>query len=147
MSASRTETFLAGDRPTDIAIYLPEDTLSGTEDLLGETFAEEAADGVMIVVDGEDGQAMFEQVTGTDPMTFAGSAMDTVGDIGGDLTDGECPKAVEGPQEHAVKFVFAFAEEQNENVGGIYAEGDVIHAYAQCSCGETYTDKWVVGEK
>lgn len=147
MSTSRTESFLAGERPEDIAIYLPRETLSGMERLLEESFAEETEDGVMIVVDGEDGQAMFEQVTGTDAMTFAGSAMDTVGQIGGNLTTAECPNAVEGTQEHALQFVFAFAEDQNEEAGGIYAEGDVIHAYAQCSCGETYTDKWVVGEK
>ena len=32
-----------------------------------------------------------------------------------------------------------------EAVGDIYAEGDVIHAYAACECGTTYSDKWVVG--
>ena len=147
MTDSRMESFLAGERPDDIAIYLPNETLSESESLLEEEFAEPADDGVMIVVAGAEGQAMFEQVTGTDPMTFAGSAMGTVGTITGDLSDGECPNAVEGPQEHSVRFIFAFAEEQNEEVGGIYAEGDVIHAYAQCSCGETYADKWAVGEK
>ena len=48
--------------------------------------------------------------------------------------------------DHGVEFVFAFAEEQNEEVGGRYAEGDVIHAYAHCACGENYSQKWVVGE-
>jgi hypothetical protein len=147
MTMSRTAAFLRGERPEDIAIYLPAETLSGTDELRQQAFAEETDDGVMLVVPGEEGQAMFEEVTGTDPMTFAGSAMGTPGHIDGDLTGGECPNAIEGPQEHAVRFIFAFAEEQNEDVGGIYAEGDVIHAYAQCACGETYTDKWVVGER
>lgn len=147
MTEARSEAFLAGERPDDIAIYLPNETLSDSEDLLAQDFTEAAEDGVLIVVAGEDGQAMFEQVTGTDPMTFAGSAMGTVGSIDGSLTGGECPNAVEGPQDHDVRFIFAFAESQNEDVGGIYAEGDVIHAYAQCACGETYSDKWVVGEK
>jgi hypothetical protein len=147
MSESRSRAFLAGERPDDIAIYLPTETLSGDTDLREQDFAEATEDGVLIVVPGEEGQAMFEQVTGTDPMTFAGAAMGTVGHIGGDLTDGECPNAVEGPQDHEIRFIFAFAEAQNEEVGGIYAEGDVIHAYAQCSCGETYSDKWVVGER
>jgi hypothetical protein len=52
-------------------------------------------------------------------------------------------EAAGGPQEHHPEFVFAFAEAQNEEVGGMYAEGDVIHAYAYCSCGTAYSDKWV----
>jgi len=147
MPGPRTTSFLAGERPDDVAIYLPEETLSGGEELLETDYAEPADGGVILVVAGERGQATFEEVTGTDPMTFAGSAMGTPGSIDADLAGGECPNAIEGPQDHQLRFVFAFAEDQNEEVGGIYAEGDVIHAYAQCSCGETYADKWVAGER
>jgi hypothetical protein len=31
-------------------------------------------------------------------------------------------------------------------VGGVYAEGDVVHAYAQCACGTAYSDRWVVDD-
>ncbi len=147
MPGPRTTSFLSGARPDDVAIYLPEETLSGGKALLETEYAEPAPDGgVLLVVAGERGQSTFEEVTGTDPMTFAGSAMGTPGVIDTDLTGGECPNAIDGPQEHAVQFIFAFAEEQNEEVGGIYADGDVIHAYAQCACGETYADKWVAGK-
>ncbi|WP_214676352.1 DUF5807 family protein, partial [Escherichia coli] len=40
----------------------------------------------------------------------------------------------------------AFAEAQNEEVGGIYAEGDVIHAYAKSSEGAAFSDRWVVDD-
>ncbi len=45
-----------------------------------------------------------------------------------------------------MKFIFSFAEAQNEEVGGIYEEGDVVHAYAKCTCGTTYSDRWVVDD-
>ena len=48
---------------------------------------------------------------------------------------------------HDTRFVFAFAEEQNEEVEGLYNEGDVIHAYVQCTCGTAYSEKWLAGEK
>ena len=47
---------------------------------------------------------------------------------------------------HSVQFVFAFAEAENQDVGGIYAEGDVVHAYAQCACGTAYSDRWTIDE-
>lgn len=43
--------------------------------------------------------------------------------------------------------MFAFAEEQNGEVGGLYAEGEVIHAYVACTCGQRYSDKWVADEQ
>jgi hypothetical protein len=87
-----------------------------------------------------------------DAMQFAKGAMGTEGDIAADLSGGVCPasesaaESAEG-EDHAVQFVFAFAEEQNEEVGGLYAEGDVIHAYAHCDCGESFSHKWVTGER
>ena len=32
---------------------------------------------------------------------------------------------------------------EDEAVGDLYAEGDVMHAYAACDCGTTYSEKWV----
>jgi hypothetical protein len=86
-------------------------------------------------------------------MEFAKAAMDAEGEIARTLDDGACPfaddatDADEGSDDHEVQFVFAFAEAQNEEVGGLYAEGDVVHAYAHCTCGESYSHKWVIGDR
>ena len=97
-----------------------------------------------MIVDGESGRNAFEAATGTDAMGFAKTAMQREGEIVRDLTDGTCPNAEadSGGEEHEPQFIFAFAEEQNEDVGGIYAEGPVVHAYAQCACGTAYSDRW-----
>ena len=144
MPDSRIDSFLAGERPDDVAIYLPDETVDSPESLLETGVAEPAPGGVYVVVEGDRGRSMFESVTGIEVMPFASSAMGTPGRIDRDLAGGACPNAIEGPHEHDVQFVFAFAEEQNEAVGDIYAEGDVIHAYALCRCGERYGEKWVV---
>jgi hypothetical protein len=142
--ASRArEAFLAGERPDEILLYLREDGV-GDPDALAD-LGERTDDGVVLVMPGPQGREAFESATGLDPMDFAGVAMGTEGRIDRDGTGGTCPEG-EGP-EHVVKFVFAFAEAQNEEVGGLYAEGDVIHGYAACSCGTTYTEKWVAGEE
>ena len=146
---SKREEFLAGDRVEDVAFFLHEDAV-GNADALAD-YAEEVANGVFLVLDGDDGRSAFQSATGLDPMALAKRAMGTDGEIDRDLTGGVCPNAdadgADGPDaEHAAKFVFAFAEAQNEEVGGVYAEGDVVHAYAVCTCGEAYSEKWVVGE-
>jgi hypothetical protein len=137
------DAFRRGERPEDILIYLHEEGVGSIDDLLD--IGTRVEDGVILVLPGDDGKAAFESATGLDAMDFAGMAMQTDGDIAEDCTSGHCPDAGDD-EEHYVKFVFAFAEEQNEAVGGIYAEGDVIHAYAACACGTTYSDKWVVEE-
>jgi len=140
----RTE-FLAGERPEDVAFFLHEDSVSNLDAL--DEHAETAENGVVLVLPGEDGRSAFQSVVGMDPMGLAQQAMDTPGEIHDDLTGGVCPAGEDDPEaEHTVQFVFAFAEAQNEEVGGLYAEGDVIHAYAVCTCGETYSDKWVAEE-
>ena len=132
------EEFLAGQRPDDVALFLADSYVA--DDRLTE-FGERVDDGTLIVVDGERGRNAFKAATGTGAMEFAKSAMSTEGEIDDDLSGGVCPDAdTEG--EHAVQFVFAFAEEQNESVGGIYADGDVVHAYAQCTCGTAFSDRW-----
>ncbi|AHG00412.1 hypothetical protein HALLA_18025 [Halostagnicola larsenii XH-48] len=146
MSDPRAE-FLAGERPDDVALFLAD---SYVEDDRLEQFGEPVEGGVLIVVDGESGRNAFKAATGTDAMAFAKSAMATESQIDDDLTDGVCPEEgdsdgggdADESTDHGVQFVFAFAEEQNEDVGGLYAEGDVVHAYAKCDCGTAYSDRW-----
>lgn len=149
----RRSAFLAGERPDDVALFLAESYVA--DDRLAE-FGESVDGGVVLVVDGERGRNAFRAATGTDAMAFAKDAMATEGEIDRELTGGVCPEsdseqsadhgasADSGDStDHDVQFVFAFAEEQNEDVGGIYAEGDVVHAYARCACGAVFSDRWV----
>lgn len=138
---SRLEDFLAGDRPEDVAIYLDGEVV----DDLGKLaeYGEESEDGIVLVVPGESGRNAFSTVVGTDAMAFAKEAMGEEGEIDADLAGGTCPDC----DADDVRFVFAFSEERNEEVGGRYAEGDVMHAYAQCGCGTAFSDRWVVGER
>jgi hypothetical protein len=150
---SKLEEFLAGERPDDVALYLSGSFLEADSRL--REVGEETADGVVLVVDGEAGRNAFAAGTGMDAMEFAQTAMGTEGDVHADLSGGTCPEASEADAgeddegasgDHEAEFVFAFAEEQNEEVGGLYAEGAVVHAYAQCECGTAYSDRWVVNE-
>jgi hypothetical protein len=137
--------FLAGERPDDVLFFLQEDAVSNPEAL--SEYADPVDNGLVLVLPGDNGRDAFQSATGIDPMGLAQQAMKTDGDIDDDLSGANCPDAEDEPAaNHTTKFVFAFAEEQNDEVGGLYAEGDVIHAYAVCSCGERYSDKWVVAE-
>ena len=140
MTDSKREEFLAGDRPDDVAFFLHEDAVSGI-DALAEK-GERTDEGVVLVVPGDAGRSAFQSATGIDPMGLAQDAMGTESAVDRDLTGGACP---EGDDHHA-RIVFAFAEEQNEDVEGLYTEGDVIHAYVACECGERYSEKWLAGE-
>lgn len=140
---SKLSEFLAGERLEDVALYLAADQLD--EDGKLAEVGEERDDGVVLVVPGEKGRQMFSAGTGMDAMEFAKEAMGEEGNIHHDLSGGECPAGV--GDEHEVQFIFAFAEAENPDVGGMYADGDVIHAYAQCVCGEAYSQKWVVGSR
>jgi len=62
---------------------------------------------------------------------------------GGVCPDAGDPDAEATTDDHHIEFGFAFAEAENQEVGGLYAEGDVIHAYAHCSCGTDFSQKWV----
>ena len=136
------EAFLAGERPDDVALFLAD---SFVEDSRLEQFGDRFEGGVLLVVDGERGRRVFKTATGLGAMQFAGSAMGLEGIIDSDLTGGTCPEtAGDDDQEHEVQFIFAFTEDQNEEVGGLYAEGDVLHAYAECACGTAYSDRWVI---
>jgi len=144
---SDLEAFLAGDRPDDVALFLSDTFVDDVGELAD--YGESVEGGVVIVVDGERGRNAFHAATGNDAMTFAQRAMGQTGTISADLTGGECPSVAddETQADHGTMFVFAFAEEQNEEIEGIYAEGDVIHAYAQCTCGTAYSQKWLVDER
>jgi len=142
----KLDEFLAGDRVDDIVFYLSDAYLDDDSRL--REVGTETADGVRLVLDGETGRSAFEAGTGMGAMEFAQTAMDADGEITRELDGGACPFAESDPEaDHGVRFVFAFAEAQNEAVGGLYADGDVVHAYAHCGCGESYSDKWVVGTR
>ena len=161
MDTARTE-FLAGDRPEDVLLFIAESAVSDLGTLAQHS--EQVQRGAVLVLEAERGRSAFEGATGVDAMTLASSAMGAEGDLDLDAFEGECPEATadrdsdgEGSvdktgdaeattETHEPRFVFGFAEERNEEAGGIYAEGDVIHAYAVCECGTAYSDRWVAGE-
>jgi len=142
--------FLAGDRPDDVALFLADGVVDDPDALADHGVRVDG--GVALVVDGERGRQVFGSITGADAMEFAREAGGVEGEIAPDLSGGTCPEDDTGDggaadSEHAVQFVFAFAEARNDDVGGIYAEGDVIHAYARCVCGAGYSKRWVAGER
>lgn len=153
------DAFLAGERPEDVAVFLADRVVDDPDPLLeygervgGEGSAEgspgavdgsDESTGVLLVLDGETGRDVFETATGVEAMAFAGSAMGTEGTIHPDLAGGTCPEAAEG-EDHGVRYVLAFAEAENPDAGGQYAEGDVLHAYAKCACGTAYSDRRVL---
>lgn len=138
--------FLAGERPEDVLIYLNEGGVSNSESLTEH--GERVDDGVVLVLAGDRGRRVFEQIAGVPAMTFAGAAMDADGEISAGCTSGVCPNTQSNPDGvHHIRVLLAFAEQQNEEAGGLYAEGDVIHAYAGCLCGTTYSDRWVTNSQ
>jgi hypothetical protein len=137
------DEFLAGERPDEVVLYFADETTDGSG--LAD-HGLQTPTGVLLVLPGEHGREAFSAGTGVDAMTFAGQAMGAEGEVAMTLDGGSCP-ADEGEAAHTLRFLLAFAEEQNEDVGGQYAEGAVVHAYAQCSCGAAYSDRWTVGER
>jgi hypothetical protein len=145
MTDGDREAFLAGDRPEDVLVYLDERVLSDPGAL--EAHGERVGDGIVLVLPGEEARGVFQRAAGIDPMAFARQAMDTDGEVTPECTGGSCPADEDAGDDHDARFVFAFAEAQNEDAGGLYAEGAVLHAYVSCTCGERYSDKWVAGER
>ncbi|MUV90656.1 hypothetical protein GJ629_12745 [Halapricum sp. CBA1109] len=142
---SKLESFLAGDRPDDVAFFLHEDAVENIGAL--EEYAESVADGVVLVLPGEQGRSAFQKAAGIDPMELSQQAVGTEGDIHRDLSGGVCPAKEEEPEEnHTARIVFSFVQEQTDDVEGIYTEGDVVHGYAVCTCGERYAEKWLADE-
>lgn len=137
----RRRAFLDGERPEDVLVFLGEGAVSGIDSLADH--GERVEGGLVLVLPGERGRGVFRRATGVDAMRFAGSASDREGTVDPGMTAGDCPEAGDGG--HALQFLLGFAEEQNAEAGGRYAEGDVLHAYAACKCGVAYSDRWVVG--
>lgn len=145
---SNLDEFLAGERLDDVVFYVSDAYLDDDSRL--RQVGEETAGGVRLILDGETGRSAFQAGTGMGAMEFAKTAMNAEGEIARSLDDGACPFADDAGDDadpHEIRFVFAFAEAQNEEVGGLYAEGDVVHAYAHCTCGESYSHKWVIGDR
>lgn len=141
---SDLETFLAGQAPDYVAIVLADAVLDDPDAL--EAAAEPVDGGLALVLGGAAGRSVFQEVTGQDPMSFARAAGERDGHVARDLSGGDCPNAEVEPDAHRLNLVFSFAEARNETVGGMYAEGPVVHAYAQCACGTRYSDRWVAGK-
>ncbi len=139
------EQFLAGEATDAVALYLGDSTVDDVDTLAERSYAKRTENGVVLVVPGERGRALLPKLVGEDAMEFAGTAMQNESHVARDLTGGDCPDD-DGEGTHETEFVFAFAEDENEEVGGKYGEGDVIHAYARCTCGTAYSDRWVVDE-
>jgi len=152
----RRRGFLAAERVEDVLLYLSDDAVDDPE-RLAEGGGERVDGGTVVVVDGEHGRQAFAAATGMDAMSFAGRARDREGRMRRDLTGGTCPDDTPGgtegeetddaDEDHHARFIFAFAEAHQPDGTGLYAEGDVIHAYAQCSCGVAYSDRWVAGNR
>lgn len=142
---SDLDAFLAGRAPDNVAIVLSDDVLSNPAAL--DEYAEPLEGGLALILPGTTGRSAFQQATGQDPMAFARAAGEREGRIDRDLSGGACPEADGSPGEaHRPTILFAFAEARNEELGGLYAEGPVVHAYAHCSCGTRYSDRWTVGD-
>jgi hypothetical protein len=156
---SNLDEFLAGERLDDVVFYVSDAYLDDDSRL--REVGTETDGGVRLILDGETGRSAFQAGTGMGAMEFAKAAMDAEGEIARTLDDGACPFADDSDadgsgaddpgaapgDDHELRFVFAFAEAQNEEVGGLYAEGDVLHAYAHCTCGGSYSHKWVIGDR
>lgn len=139
MAPNPYEAFRSGDRPDHVFIFLSESAIEDAPTTPGT--GEELDGGRGYVLRGTAGRTAFADATRTDVMAFARAAMDAEGTIEPTLERGTCPAC--GSSSTPI-YLFAFAEEQNEAVGGRYAEGAVVHAYARCPCGTDYSDRWVV---
>ncbi|MFB6353003.1 MAG: DUF5807 family protein [Halobacteriales archaeon] len=142
------ETFLAGRAPDYVAIVLANDRIDDPQAL--EPHAEPIDGALALVLGGADGRSAFQRATGQDPMAFARAAGDRDGRVARDLSGGDCPATGDGADAassaHRPQVILSFVEAENEAVGGLYAEGPVVHAYVECACGARYSDKWVVDE-
>lgn len=151
---SSLSAFLAGEHPEAVAIYLAEGALRNAEAIADR--AETVEGGYVLVLSGEHGREVFSVVSGEPPMEFAQEASRREGTVDRDLTGGDCPdddanEADDGGERetasHDARFVLAFVQEQTEDAGGLYEEGDVVHAYVSCDCGVAYSDRWLVGDE
>lgn len=139
---SARDEFLAGDRPKEVALFLADDQVDDPEQLTELGTAERVSGGTLLVIPGDRGRAVVSQAVGRDVMEFAQEAGAERSTVDRDLTGGDCP-ADDGEADHQAAFIFAFVEPENEEVGDLYAEGPVVHAYVACTCGTSYSERWV----
>jgi hypothetical protein len=139
---SARDEFLAGKRPKEVALFLADDQVDDPEQLAELGTAERVSGGTVLVIPGDRGRAVVSQAVGRDVMEFAQEAGAERTSVDRDLTGGECP-ADDDAADHQAAFIFAFVEPENEEVGDLYAEGPVVHAYVACSCGTAYSERWV----
>jgi hypothetical protein len=139
---SSLEEFLAGERPDDVAFFVADAAVDDADPLADA--GDRVDGGTAFVVDGERGRAAFDAAVGVDPFEFAQGASGTESHVDRSLSAGDCPEG--DGDDHAVRFAFAFVQSETPDAGGRYAEGDVVHAYARCACGASYSDRWVAGD-
>ena len=135
------EAFVAGERPDDVAVFAADSVVDDDDAFVDRAMP--LGDGHLLVVSGDRGRAVFDRAASEPVMAFAREAGRTEGRVDRDLAGADCPDADGG--DHAVAVLFAFCEPRNPEVGGRYAEGDVLHAYVECVCGRRYSDRWVIG--
>jgi len=139
------DAFLAGERPDDVAIYLADEAVDDPGKLA--EYGHRIDGGLLLVLDGETGRSVFQRATGVAPMGFAKRAGAETGSVAADLTGGTCPDAADGSGDHRARFSLSFVQPQTDGVADRYEEGDVVHAYVQCSCGAAYSERWLAGER
>jgi hypothetical protein len=134
--------FVAGNRPEHVMLFQRDGTgpLSDNAQELGH----EVADGTVIVAPAVMAQEIVSEVLSPSPTEFTDRAREREGEIESFLTAGTCPDAGEDDGKHLLEQLFAFVQPEDQSLGEMYAKGDVMHAYAQCSCQAHYSDKWVI---
>lgn len=137
--SDRLAAFVRGDRPDDVAVYFA-DEYADTDSLANR--GQRVDGGVAVVLAGAKGRHLFERITGLEAMAFARATGDRSGSIAAGLTAAQCPAGT-GP-DHGLQFLLAFVQPRTPEAGGRYAEGDVLHAYAACRCGTTFSETRVL---
>ena len=132
------DEFLAVNRHDDIVLFLSEHVVDEHSAIRDQALSVET--GCVLTISGTRAQQIVESAIGMGPMAFAKKAMGTRVHVDRELKDAACPS---GHTDHETEFILAFSEAENQAVGGLYAQGPVIHAYTQCSCGALAADKWV----
>lgn len=134
--------FIAGEKPKHILLYhgigagkLPDQAAKLAHDI---------EDGHVMVLPAAMAQEIADKVLIPDLSTFSERSRERGGAIESFLTAGTCPEAMDNGKGHTLEQIFAFVQPKDELLGGIYAKGDVMHAYALCSCQTYYSDRWVV---
>ncbi|WP_254280489.1 DUF5807 family protein [Haloarcula marina] len=140
------EQFIAGNRPGHIMLFQHENATSLPDD--ASKVAKNAAEGKMIIQPAVMARDLIDKVLVPNISQFTELSQKRQGNIEPYLTSGDCPEANSNHDEdHIIEQLFAFVQPKHNSLGGIYADGDVMHAYARCSCQVHYSDRWVIASK